>query len=120
MRKQNLKDNVHGCYDKKKKSDRLYRELNRGRTNAIKAKYRATKLQATPKWLTKEHYAEIQEYYKEAKKLEKLDGIKRHVDHKYPLQGKDVCGLHVPLNLRILTAKENLIKHNNLPQEVLC
>ena len=79
------------------------------------AKRRSAKQKATPPWLTKEHFEEIQEFYTLAKELQWLfEGEKIHVDHITPLKGKSVCGLHVPWNLQLLPAKQNLKKSNKL------
>ena len=86
-----------------------------GKRQAYGAARRAAKLHATPPWLTKAHLKQIETFYLEARRLFELDGVRRHVDHRYPLQGKTCCGLHVPWNLQILTKTENLKKQNKLP-----
>lgn len=73
---------------------------------------RATKLKRMPKWLTKEQKNEISKFYKQAINLSKLLNQKHHVDHIIPLRGKTVSGLHVPWNLTIIPAKENMQKSN--------
>ena len=65
--------------------------------------------QATPVWANMDAMNKI---YIEAGRLQKLDGIERHVDHVVPLKHPLVCGLHVPANLEILSAVENMKKHN--------
>ena len=86
-------------------------ENNRGIVNAKNAKRHATKLKATPKWANMD---KIKLFYIEAARLTKETGIKHHVDHIIPLQGRNICGLHVENNLQILTAYENCSKSNKL------
>lgn len=94
-----------------------YQESNPAKMNAIRAKRRSAKLQATPSWLTKQDYKQIEEFYKEAQRLKLETGQEYHVDHIVPLQGKKVCGLHVPWNLQVLEASENRKKSNKLLEE---
>jgi hypothetical protein len=75
---------------------------------------RIAEIQARPLWLSLGDRIAIKELYLEARALEEADGVKRHVDHIAPLQGKKVCGLHVPWNLQILTATDNLRKSNRV------
>jgi hypothetical protein len=96
---------------------RNWQKLNSDKVNATQAKRRASKLQATPKWLTTEQLIKIAEFYTIAKQLEQETGIKHHVDHIVPLQGINVCGLHVPWNLQVITAQENISKSNKYNYE---
>lgn len=100
--------------NKEKEYAKNWVKNNLDKANAASARRRARKIRATPPWLNKEQQAEINKYYKQAKQLEKASGVKYHVDHIVPLKGKNVCGLHVPWNLQILTATENIKKRNKL------
>lgn len=64
--------------------------------------------QATPSWLTDQHWAAMNSVYEEAKRLSEETGIPHHVDHIVPLRGMTASGLHVPWNLRVLTADANM------------
>jgi len=98
--------------EKLKAQNKAWREANIGRANATDAKRHASKLQRTPSWLTKEDFAKIKEFYKEAQRLREETGEEYHVDHIIPLQGKNISGLHVPSNLQILRARDNISKGN--------
>lgn len=98
--------------DKMREQQRLYRASNPGKMNALSAKKRAIKRQATPAWLTPEQTAQIEMFYIVARRLSDETCVKHHVDHIEPLAGENACGLHVPWNLQILTATANIKKGN--------
>lgn len=81
----------------------IYKKNNRHLTNAHGAKRRATKLRATPPWADLDA---IKAIYLEAAQQSK------HVDHIIPLQGREVCGLHVGNNLQLLDPIANIAKSN--------
>ena len=74
----------------------------------LKGKKRALR---EPSWLSEKDKLLINAIYKEAKVLRK-GGLKVHVDHIIPLCGDKISGLHVPENLEIVPALDNLLKNN--------
>lgn len=98
--------------EKHKVGMKIYQQKNLGKFRFYNAFRKATKLRATPKWLTDAHLKEIENIYIKCQNISKQTNIKHEVDHIIPLQGKNVSGLHVPWNLQIITAKENHQKGN--------
>lgn len=96
------------CIERAARRDKAYPDQARARV----VMRRTRKIRATPPWLTAADLAEIQRHYFLADLLTKTTGLKWHVDHQIPLRGRGVCGLHVPWNLQVLTAKENIKKGN--------
>lgn len=77
-----------------------------------KSKRKAQILQATPDWLSDFDMLKIKCIYQVCAMRNKESEVAWHVDHVVPLQGKTVCGLHVPWNLKVIPAKDNMAKGN--------
>lgn len=78
----------------------------------VRNDYRIAKISATIKSLNQEDHDEIREFYRIAQWLTDAFDEPFHVDHIVPLQGENVCGLHVPWNLQVLFARDNISKSN--------
>jgi len=92
----------------KEYSQRFYL-ANKHKNAAREAKRRCGKRMATPVWADRGY---VDFFYKLAKIEESRTGKSVHVDHIVPLQGKNVCGLHVEYNLQLLFANDNFSKGN--------
>lgn len=68
------------------------------------------KYKHVPPWLTGKQLDEISGYYESATFRTVRTGVPHVVDHIIPIGAKDVCGLHVPWNLQVLSVSENDIK----------
>lgn len=91
-----------------------WKQLNKSKVRAIRATYKCIKRNASPSWLTNEQKSQIESIYWLARLQQELTDEQYHVDHIVPLKGKTVCGLHVPWNLQVMSAKENMTKGNKL------
>jgi hypothetical protein len=85
-------------------------ELYKALTSVRKRRHR----DATPKWVTPEQKLAMRQLYLTAMSLTKATGERYVVDHIVPLLSPEVCGLHVPWNLRVITQSDNLKKSNLL------
>lgn len=94
--------------------DREYYRNNKHIRIAGNARRRVAVLQAIPSWANLE---KIKDIYKQREELTKQTGIVYHVDHIIPLRGRNVCGLHVENNLRVIPGSDNLSKHCKLIDE---
>jgi hypothetical protein len=98
---------VGKCKECRKEISAEYYQNNKAKFYANKAKYRAAKIQRTPKWANMLH---IEEFYS-------MCPPGYEVDHIIPLRGEKVSGLHVLENLQYLTVAENRSKSNKYEEE---
>ena len=98
--------------EERRAKQRVWSKVNRGTANALSKKYKLKKRNATPSWLSEFDLLAMKCKYQVAAMLN-VHGVEQwHVDHIVPIRGKDVCGLHVPWNLQVIPAKDNLAKSN--------
>jgi hypothetical protein len=65
---------------------------------------------ATPPWADKDAMLAAYEYAHWLREI----GVDAEVDHIIPLYGRNVCGLHVHCNLRVVLKTENRSKNNRI------
>lgn len=97
--------------ESKNESNRKWKKNNPHKINADASMRRAALRGCVPRWFNDTHKEQIEWLFKRRKK-----GY--HVDHIVPLRHPLVSGLHVPWNLRVISATENLKKSNKLLQEL--
>jgi hypothetical protein len=95
-----------------KAAKKAYKDANPGKVRADMGKRRAAKMQRTPAWLTEDDFWLMEQAYELATLRTKMFGFAWHVDHVLPLQGTYVSGLHMPYNLQVIPASENIRKAN--------
>lgn len=93
---------------------KAWKQANKGKVLANVAFRKAKKRQATPPWLAAEQRRQMRDLYETAEIFRANLNEDFHVDHIVPISHPLVCGLHVPWNLQILTAAENLQKGNTV------
>ena len=96
--------------EKHRASSRAHYARNKAYYNLKGLERRRKVAGQTPAWNDR---AKMLAIYAECSKRNEKDGyIKWHVDHIIPLRGKNVWGLHVHTNLRIILASKNQAKSN--------
>lgn len=91
---------------------KVYRQENKGAIRALNAARKSVVKLRTPVWLSEDERWMIKEIYKLAAHRTELLGFQWDVDHIVPLQGTAVSGMHVPWNLQVIPALDNIRKKN--------
>ena len=105
--------------EKRYQEKKQWRAENPDKVKFYNASRKKSVRRATPSWLSKDLRKFIEIQYRMATLLSERMGEEYHVDHIHPLKHKELCGLHVPWNLRVITANENMRKNNLIIPEVI-
>jgi len=97
--------------DKVRQSSKSWKRANPAKVAQHASHRRAAQDARMPSWLTAADHLEFDSIYKYCSGL-RAAGLDYHVDHIVPLRGKSVSGLHVPWNLRVIPAVDNMRKGN--------
>lgn len=118
----------YAASEKRKESSAAWRKKNREAMNEYMREWRKTnsysaftrgKLRANraiPPWADLQKISEI---YEDARQRKAVTNEDWHVDHIVPLNGKNVCGLHVDYNMRVIPASDNRAKKNHFEDSFL-
>lgn len=116
LKTKDRKSKYNASYRKKNKKklakyDHEFYLANKAYRRAISRKYATRKRKSCPLWLTEKQLSQMQRWYEFRENISVMTGVEHHVDHIVPLQGDNVSGLHVPWNLRVIPAIDNLRKN---------
>lgn len=95
-----------------------WRAANRPTVNAKTAARRAALLKRLPPWVTESDQECMRLMYAVAARVSRETGIRHEIDHCIPLQGSEVCGLHVPANLQLMNSFDNRSKGNKFLEAI--
>ena len=95
--------------EKALESFKRYRERNRAEIRARLAASKEGREKRRALWANQDA---ILDFYRQAELMTRTTGRLHVVDHIIPLQGREVSGLHVETNLRVIEHHENAKKHN--------
>lgn len=100
--KQSRRNRYANNPEPQRKRIRKYNQDNRGKVKLKRILRKQSVERATPNWADMKT---IQKIYHDCP-------LDHEVDHIVPINGKTVCGLHIPNNLQYLTKSENCSKGN--------